>query len=136
MHCNYHFATDRHFNNVCLLGFDFNYCALTFSTGVSESPTLPQLSRFCIGNKKVNIIEEIGTKYYDFGLNLLQDDTGAKMDAIVDECRDNTERINRKVLSRWIRGEGKKPVSWATLATELHECGLTELAKSIRERLK
>ena len=104
---------------------------------MAESPTLPQLSRFSIRNKNVNIIEEIGMKYYDFGINLLQDDTGAKMDAVEDECQRNADRINRKVLSRWLRGEGKQPVSWATLATELHECGLTELAKGIRsERSK
>ena len=48
------------------------------------------------------------------------------------EWRDNAYMINQKVLSRWIRREGKQPVSWATLATELHKCGLAELAKSIR----
>ena len=96
---------------------------------MDERPTLPQLT--CFGRQEVNIIEEIGTRYYNFGINLLQDDTGAKMDVIVDECRDNADKINRKVLSRWIRGEGKKPVSWATLATELDKCRLKELAKNI-----
>ena len=74
----------------------------------------------------------IGTKYYKFGVSLLQDDTGAKMDAIIELCREDATKINRQVLSRWLRGEGKQPVTWATLATELELCGLTELAKDIR----
>ena len=59
------------------------------------------------------------------------------MDAIMKECRGDVYEINRRVLSRWIRGEGKKPVSWATLTTELDKCRLKELAKTIRtERSK
>ena len=104
------------------------------TTGMDERPTLPQLT--CFGSNDIDIIEEIGTKYNRFGIRLLQDDTGVKMDAIVKECRDNVY-INQKVLSRWIRGEGIKPVSWATLATELDKCRFKELAKSIRtERSK
>ena len=111
------------------------YECVIFTTGMDECPTLPQLS--CFGSKEIDIIEEIGAKYYKFGINLLQDDSGAKMEAIVDECRENAVKINRRVLSRWIRGEGKKPVSWATLATVLDRCQLKELAKTIRtERSK
>ena len=102
------------------------------STGMAERPTLPQLLHFLIRGKPVNVIRMIGTYYYEFGVSLLQDDTGAEMDAIVEQCREDTTKINRQVLSRWLRGEGKQPVTWATLATELEFCGLTELAKDIR----
>ena len=44
-----------------------------------ERPTFPQLTRFCIGDKRISIIEIIGKNYYAFGVNLLQDDNGAKM---------------------------------------------------------
>ena len=73
----------------------------------------------------------IGTNYYDFGVNLLQDDTGAKMNAIVEHCCEDATDINRQVLHKWLEGRGKQPVSWATLATELELCGLTQLAKNI-----
>ena len=102
-------------------------CGL-FSTGMAERPTLPQLLCFSVGGKKVNIIAMIGTNYYEFGINLLQDDTGAIMNAIVEQC---PTKINRQVLCKWLEG-GKQPVSWATLAAELYECGLIELAKDIR----
>ena len=83
------------------------------STGMAERPTLPQLLRFSIRGKPVSVIELIGTKYYDFGVSLLQDDTGAKMDAIIEQCREDATKINRQVLSRWLRGEGKQPVTEA-----------------------
>ena len=89
---------------------------------MAERPTLPQLSRFTVGGKKVNIIAMIGTNYYEFGVNLLQDDTGAIMNAIVEQCREDATKINRQVLCKWLEGGGKQPVSWATLATELYEC--------------
>ena len=99
---------------------------------MAERPTLPQLMRCSIWGKPVNVIRMIGTYYYDFGVSLLQDDTGAEMEAIVEQCREDATKINRQVLSRWLRGEGKQPVTWATLATELELCGLTGLAKDIR----
>ena len=105
---------------------------LFISTGIAERPTLPQLLHFLIRGKPVNVIRMIGTYYYEFGVSLLQDDTGAEMEAIVEQCREDATKINRQVLSRWLRGEGKQPVTWATLATELELCGLTELAKDIR----
>ena len=88
--------------------------------------------RCSIRGKPVNVIRMIGTYYYEFGLNLLQDDTGAKMEAIVKQYQKDATDINLQVLSRWLIGEGKQPVTWATLATELELCGLTELAKDIR----
>ena len=104
---------------------------------MDECPTLPQLLRFSVRGKRVNIIAMIGTNYYDFGVNLLQDDTGAMMNAIIEQCHEDVTKINRQVLCKWLEGGGKQPVSWATLATELHECGLVELAKNIRaERSK
>ena len=99
---------------------------------MAERPTLPQLMRCSIRGKPVNVIRMIGTYYYEFGLNLLQDDTGTKMGAIVKQYQKDATDINLEVLSRWLRGEGKQPVTWATLATELELCGLTELAKEIR----
>ena len=99
---------------------------------MDERPTLPQLLRFSVRGKRVDIIAMIGTNYYNFGVNLLQDDTGAMMNAIIEQCREDVTKINRQVLCKWLEGGGKQPVSWATLATELYECGLTELAKDIR----
>ena len=53
------------------------------------------------------------------------------MNAIVDQYHEDATKINRQVLCKWLEGGGKQPVSWATLATELDLCGLTELASDI-----
>ena len=100
---------------------------------MNECPTLPELLHFPVGEERINIIEQIGTKYYEFGIHLLQDNTGSKMDTIMADCHGVSLNINRQILCKWIRGGGKQPVTWATLATEIDKCGLTELAKTIRK---
>ena len=100
-----------------------------FTADMEELPTLPELMRF--GSKSINIIEEIGVNYHNFGVNLLEDKTGNRMRALERQLRDNPEDINRTVLSRWINGEGREPRSWATLAIVLDECKLTTLTNEI-----
>ena len=99
-------------------------------------PTLPELLRLPVRGRNINVIKEIGAKYYELGIQLLQDKTGAKMEEIVDgnSWRGNSWRRDstRAILSCWIKGEGKQPVTWATLVSELSGCGLTELAENIR----
>ena len=82
------------------------------------------------GEDHVNIIEEIGDKYHKFGTLLLEDKTGSKMGSIEDDER-RAEAVNNRVLTRWIRGEGRKPTSWTTLVNVLDECDLTVLAGHI-----
>ena len=101
---------------------------------MEERPTLPELYDLQCGSRSIDIIEKIGTKYFKFGSILLLDDEGDKMSVIVKEYRDNAADINREVLCRWIKGEGKKTITWATLVTVLDRCGLTELAETIRTK--
>ena len=98
---------------------------------MEEKPTLPELQKLLIGSRKINVIEEIGAEYYELGIQLLQDKTGAKMEEIMDRNRRGKD-VTRTILSHWIKGEGKLPVTWATLVSELFDCGLTELAEDIR----
>ena len=98
-------------------------------TDMEEPPTLVELMG--LGDKNFDIIEEIGGSYRKFGVKILED-TGAKMDAIEKELRGDVEMINNRVLTRWIRGEGRTPTTWATLADVLDECKLTNISKKIR----
>ena len=97
-----------------------------FTTGMDGCPTLIEFMKF--GEHHVNIIEKIGATYHNFGTLLLEDTDGSIMGALEGEKRGNAEDINNAVLTRWIRGKGRKPTSWATLATVLGECKLTTLA--------
>ena len=95
---------------------------------MDDCPTLPELMNF--GEGHVNIIQEIGDKYHDFGTFLLEDKHGNKMGVIKHDER-TAEAITTRVLIRWINGEGRKPTTWATLATVLEQCQLS-LADMIR----
>ena len=96
---------------------------------MNERPNLVELMDF--GKNHVNFIEGIGERYDNFGIKLLEDKDGSKMGAIKDDER-RAEAINRRVLTKWIRGDGRKPTSWATLTTVLDECNLSVLADHIR----
>jgi hypothetical protein len=101
-----------------------------FTAGMDGCPTLIEFMKF--GEHHVNIIEKIGATYHNFGTLLLEDTDGSIMGALEGEKRGNAEDINNAVLTRWIRGEGRKPTSWATLVTVLEQCQLHALADMIR----
>ena len=80
---------------------------------------------------KVNIIREIGTDYYNFGVLLLNDRSGARVNAITHMYSYNAERVGREVFQLWLQGSGRQPVSWQTLFNVLTEAGLTTVARII-----
>ena len=110
----------------------FCYYMFAYYPPTAERPKLYQLTHFPTGSTSVNIIEQISTKCYEFGISLLQDDTGAKIRTIAARCMRDPYMINFEILSMWLQGEGKQPVTWATLASELDRIGLTELAKDVK----
>ena len=87
--------------------------------------------RFRGRERRINIPQEIGIKYHDFGLDLLDDCNGVRIRSIAHEHRDNAEQINTEVLQQWITGRGKQPVTWKTLIQVLHDIELSTLAGEI-----
>ena len=80
-------------------------------------------------------MERVGTNYEMLGTLLLNDDTGAKTAAIVEEYQRNAFKINYKVLQQWIQGQGRLPVTWDTLVGVLRSINLSELASTIESAL-
>ena len=99
--------------------------------GQADRPTLPECVSFQGREKRINIPQEISVKYYKFGLLLLEDDTGARIQSIAYEHRDNAEQINTEVLRQWINGKGKHPITWKTLIEVLRDIKLNTLAGDI-----
>ena len=81
-------------------------------------------------NKSINIPKQISTKYFMFGILLLNDETGAEVRTIVTKHHEDAEQINLEILSLWIEGKGK-PLSWNMLIDVLKVIGLSSLAKDI-----
>ena len=84
--------------------------------------------------KKVKVSERIGTNYRDFGLQLLNDESGQIVDAIIEQKHEKADKINYEILKRWVNGEGK-PRSWETLIEVLEDCELGTLAQEIKNEL-
>ena len=114
-----------------------DFLCLTISLVAGERPTLPKLLRFPgrSESEKINIPRQIGTKYKQFGVLLLNDETGAEVDATVTQYRDNAEQINLEIFTLWIGGKGK-PLRWDTLICTLKEIELNTLASDIQNICK
>ena len=81
-------------------------------------------------------MQQIGDRYFPFGSLLLNDENGAVTRAISKEYKNEAESINTEILTRWLQGQGKKPVTWSTLIKVLNDIELLQLAKTIEEQYK
>ena len=90
-----------------------------------EKPSLPKLL-------DLEIPERVGADYRKFGIFLLNDTTGSKVDSIEIECLGKPDQITLKILQCWVVGKGEPP-TWHTLTRTLSRCKLTVLAEQIKK---
>ena len=90
-----------------------------------------ELIRFRGRERRINIPREISTQYFQFGVLLLEDKTGAQLQNISHKHREDPEQINMDILQQWIDGKGKTPVTWQTLIQVLRDVKLITLADDI-----
>ena len=102
---------------------------------VGKRPNLPHLISFPGRRGKINIPQQIGAKYLMFGVLLLNDETGAKVSAIVAKYHGDAEQINLEILKLWIKGNGK-PLNWDKLIGVLKDIGLSTLAGDLQDGLQ
>ena len=69
-------------------------------------------------------------RYYTFGVLLLNDKMGNRVNIIEDECRGKPERIVMSILQGWLAGKGL-PVTWKSLIKTLRDTDLSVLAEQI-----
>ena len=100
-----------------------------------ERPNLLKLLNFPGKSGNISIPKQISTKYFLFGVLLLNDETGAEVSAIVTKYRDDAVQINLEILRLWIGGKGK-PLSWYTLIDVLKAVELNTLASDIQDNLQ
>ena len=77
--------------------------------------------------------QRIGTDNEQFGINLLEDDDGSIVNDIKGDGLHKIPLITLEIVRMWLRGIGKKPVTWATLVGVLERIRLRALATEIRE---
>ncbi len=79
--------------------------------------------------KIIDLVTEIGTDYKKLGYILL--DSDKKVASIEASKSQQVEAIVDEILKEWLKGDGKRPVTWDTLAKALGESGLRTLAEDI-----
>lgn len=125
----------QHSFDVCVDPASFSGVGAAYRGELSptERPTLVKLLKFPIedGGSHIDIIEKVSTKYNKFGVFLLEDETGSKVDTIESHYREDPERINHEIFRRWLSGQGKQPVTWKTLIKVLHDSRLSYIADAI-----
>ncbi len=92
-----------------------------------------ELVRFRGRERRINIPQEIGVHYQEFGYLLLDDGTGARVSNIIHFHRENPEKINMDVLQQWLSGKGIQPVTWSSLVQVLRDIDLVDLAEDIAD---
>ena len=97
----------------------------------TDQPTLIECIRFRGKGRRINIPQEIGVQYHQFGIFLLEDNTMAKVNSITHKHKNDVEQINSEIIQQWIAGRGKLPVNWKTLTGVLHDSELHTLAEEI-----
>ena len=97
----------------------------------TDQPTLIECIKFQVKERRINIPQEVGTLYSDFGLFLLDDHNRQRIKSIAHKYMNDAEEINKEVLDQWITGRGKHPVTWKTLTQVLYDIGLCTLAREI-----
>ena len=106
---------------------------VTVPDNVGECPTMMDLIRFRGRSRRINIPREIGTKCYQFGVLLLKDETGARVETVIRKQLNDAEQINMEIFKLWFAGEGEQPVTWRTLVEVLRDVDLTTLAGDIAD---
>ena len=61
-------------------------------------------------------MQRIRGKYRQFGIKLLEDDTGDIIDILITKNRDD---IEAEIAMKWLQGTGRAPWTWNTLVTIL-----------------
>ena len=91
-----------------------------------DRPTLPELLRF-------KIPQQVGADYTTFGIFLLDDATGSRVDGISTEvgCQGRSDRITTRILQEWVGGRGAA-LTWDTLIKTLRDCELNTLADHVQ----
>ena len=105
---------------------------ILFTSSPDTNPNLQELLKFtCTDGRVISIPVEIGVKYFEFGIFLLDDRSGSRVKSMASKHQNVAKQINIEILQEWLEGSGKKPVSWATLVEVLRDIGLSTLADEI-----
>ena len=80
---------------------------------LDQVPTLPELLQ-------LKIPQNVSTEYKTFGIFLLHDKTGSRVNNFKQACLGDPENIVTRILEEWLVGKGK-PCTWQILIKILRD---------------
>jgi len=108
---------------------------VSFCKSTDGPPTLDDLLHFPVTNGHIDLPEKIGADYVKFGILLLEDKNGHEVKGIEASKRFVPVDITVEILRYWLKGKGRKPVTWQTLVECLRYTGLNVLADEIENSI-
>lgn len=109
---------------------------VTDGSALNRKPKMAEFRHLPLPNgKTVNIVNSMATSYQEFGHHLLNDDSGIEVDNIYANNGRNVQTTTAAILSQWLKGSGKRPVTWKILIQVIETMRQHELARQIREAL-
>ena len=103
---------------------------------IDDRPTMPTLLNFPLSSRKrIHLAVEIGTKYDDFSIQLLQDDRGNILGQIRKGYGPDPQNILKEVFKRWLNGVGRPDKTWRTIIEALKDVEMITLAESLESEL-
>ena len=96
---------------------------------------LPKIIHDDEKSSNFDIAERIGLSYKKVGGELLEDSSGNRVEIIWTDNFHQVVDTNVDILKEWLKGSGKRPVTWRTLIQVLEKYGEVELAQDIRKAL-
>ena len=98
-----------------------------YTAGSTPRPTLPKLV-------KLDLPSQVAPNISTFGILLLEDKYGNKMDIIKKKALGDPLEMAIEVLREWLAGRGVE-VTWESLIDTLRDCELTVMAEQIQMSL-
>ena len=83
---------------------------------------------------RLQIPQGVGGNFYTFGIFLLNDETGSRMNIFRKECLGKPEDVILMILQEWLEGKGL-PVTWVSLIRALKDAELFAMADQIQDKL-
>ena len=123
-----------HLLATCMCGIYLNQNPLSH---IGDKPTLLQLVNMkWVDGKPLDVIGWIAANYYTFGMNLLQDENGVKVDVIKrNHTLEGAEAITQEIVKKWLSDGGSR-CTYLHLVECLRKSGLGTLADEISGQLE
>ena len=104
------------------------------SAFIDSTPELHQLDLLEHSGKSVRLIQHMTAKWEQIARRLYF--KGHMIETIRKDCPQQAESACQSMLTKWLNGEGRQPISWRTLITVLNEADLSSVAQDLDELIK